>query len=580
MNDSWRKLLIFSLVCYALAFGLILLSSIFAFSLENTLEEFQWGWIMAQTWSEFLVLAPVTQAWAVLITFSLVIPIQSKGLTGTSFERFGSSIITLLMFTLAFSVVYGIAHPRAANNRATLEFSSDIARSLWGSAQDAIEAQDYERALIDLDQYVGVVGESDEAQELMRNVRRQVQLEAARRSEGEAAEARTAVSPVRDGVAGAQELMDRAQAAHVAEDFSTAHYLATLALSLDKNNDEAARLAASALQRLAEAAPDKEEVAQAAFFGSMQEAKESLDRGDVIHAYDALRELQEQYPTDGDVARYLAIATEQLADLTFFMDDVQHALELPGTTAFAFINASDESTREIVFIGKLVRVPSGLYAQHIEVIRFTLDGRLEYQLSSDYGKFVDSKPVDSESANNYFVLTVLDPDNPVAILRPTVHHGMEDPATENRLRISPSADELWLLAVVSADPAGASITDLVRTAGSLQEYGLVTEPIEAELLFRLSLPFTFLILSILVLGFSWRYRSRYLARPPLGTFIVVPLAPVVLLPAYLLLQAAHRILFSALLLWAGFTLAIVLLVAVEGILLAVALMYLALSVRK
>ena len=570
MTDSWRKLLVTSLVCYAVAFGLILLSSIFSFSLENTLAEFQWSWIMVQTWSEFLALAPVAQAWAGLITFSRVIPIQSKGPTGTSFERFGSSIIALLVITLAFSAVYGLAHPRAVNNRANLEFSSAVARSLWGSAQDAIEAQDYERALIDLDQYVAVVGESDDAQELMRTVREQVQLEAAKRLEDETAEARTADSPARDGGAGARELTDRARAAHTAEDYSTAHYLATLALTLDEDNDEAARLAAEALRRLAETMPDDEESAQAALFRAIQDAKESLDRDNVIDAYYRLRELREQNPADIDVARYLAIATERVAHLSLFMSDVQRALDIPGTADFAFINASDESTREIVSIGKLVRTSSGLYAQRIEVMRFTVDGRLEYHLSSDYGKLVDDN----------LVLTVLDPENPDTILGPTVHHGMEDPETENLLPISPSADELWLLAVASADPAGASITDLVRTAGLLQAYGLVTEPIEAEMLFRLSLPFTFLILSILVLGFSWRFRSRYLARPPFGTFIIVPLVPIVLLPAYLLLQAAHRILFSSLLLWTGFTIAVVLLIAVEGILLAAVLMYLALSVRE
>ncbi len=570
MADSWRKLIVSSIVCYAVAFGLILLSAVLSFSLEDILAEFHWDWVFAQTWSEFLALAPVAQAWAVVIAFSLVIPMQSSGLTGTSFERFGSSIIVLLVITLAFSVAYGIAHPQAVSNRANLEFSSAFARSRWDSAEAAIEAQNYERALRDLSQYVTIVGESNEAQELMRSVRRQVQLEAARQLEDEAGEARTADSPERDAAAGAWELTDRARAAHTAEDYSTAHYLATLALSLDENNEEAARLATEALQRLAASAPDDEESAQATLFRSILDAKENLDRDKVIDAYYQLKELQEQYPTDIDVARYLALATERVADLTLFMDDVQRALEMPGTAEFAFINASDESTREVVSIGKLVCTSSGLYAQNIEVMRFTLDGLLEYHLSSDYGKLVDG----------FLVLTVLDPENPDAIVRPTVHHPIGGGETEHLPEISPSADELWLLAIASADPAGASITDLVRTARSLPVYGLVTEPIEAEMLFRMSMPFTFLILNILVLGFSWRYRSRYLARPPIGTFIVVPSAPIVLLPGYLLLQFAHRILFSALLLWTSLTIAIVLLVVVEGVLLAVALMYLALSVRE
>jgi hypothetical protein len=570
MTNSWRKLLGASVVCYVVAFGFILLWSILDFSLEQTLAEFQWDWIMAHTWSEFLALAPVAQAWAVLITFSLIIPMQSSGFSGTSFERFGSSIITLLIVTLAFSFTYGIAHPRAVTRRSNLEFTSALARSLWDSADEAIEAQNYERALIDLDQYVGIVGESEVAQNLMRQVRRDVQLETARMMDGEGAMAGTAGVSVAGRASGVRELIDRARAAHEDEDYSTAHYMATLALSLDQNSDEAARIAAEALQRISETAPDDEESAQAALFRQKQAALESLDRGDVIDAYYRFKELQVQNPVDIDVARYLAIAREEVANLTLFLDDVGRALAMPGTNGFAFINKSDEFTREVVAIGKLVRVPFGYFAQHVEVMRFTLDGTLEYHLTSDYGKLLDGS----------LVLTVLDPENPTAIIRPTVHHGMSDPETENLLELTPSADDLWLLGVSSADPAGASVTDLVRTVGSLQDYGIVTEPIEAEMLHRLSLPFIFLILSILVLGFSWRYRSRYLARPPIGTFIIVPLAPIALLPVYLLLRFFHRILFSALLLWTNLTLAIVLLIAVEGIILAVSLMYLALSSRE
>jgi len=473
MSNAWRKLFAASIICYLIEFAVILLTSIFSFSLEVTVAEFQIPWIMARTWSDFLALAPVAQAWAVVITFSLIVPVQSGGFTRTAFERFGSTLVLLIVFTLGFLLAYGIAYPRAV-------------------------------------------------------------------------------------------------AAYDAEDYSTAHYMATLALALNPDSEEAARVSADSLRRLAESAPDAEETEEAGFFRQKQAAMEELTRGEVIQAYYDFRELAETHRGDPDVARYLAIAREKVSQLSVFKDDVEAALSLPGTGSFVFVNKEDQETRELVAIGKLVRTPSGLFAHKVEVIRFTLDGQLQYHLTSDFGKLM----------GNSLVLTVLDPDGPNPVIRPVQHFGLSNPQTDNLLELTPTADELWLLAVASGNPAGASIIELVRTGRLLRTYGIATEPVDAELLARLSLPFTFLILSVLTLGFAWRYRSRYLARPPLGTYIIVPFVPLVLVPAYLLVRYAHRILFSALLLWAGLSLSLVLVIVVEGVILTASLLYLALSARE
>lgn len=566
MSDSWRKLIISTIVCFALSFGLVLLSSIFGFTLEQTLADFQWDWIMAQTWSEFLEIVPIAQAWAVLITFSLVIPMRTGGRAGTSFERFGSSIITLLIFTLIFTAAYGATRPQAVRTREDLDFSTAVARSLMDAGVRAMDEQDYEHALQDFTQYVVIVGNDEAVRDRMREARREAGLDAANtRPEG---------GGVRRGDRGEpgdwRELTERARLAMENEDYSTAYYLATLALTLEPESDEAARIAAESLNRLGAVVPDEEETEAAALFRAKQAAREATNRGDVIDAYYQWVALNRDHPGDADISRHLAQATEKVQSLSAFLDDVVRALSMPGTGSFAFVNSSDETTREIVSVGKLVRVPTGVYARNVEVMRFNLDGELLYHLSSDYAKLVDGS----------FVFTVVDPDSPAGILRPTVHHGTPALETESILPIAVTAEDLWLIGVASATPAAASVTDLVRTTRSLSRFGLVTEPVESEVLFRLALPFISLMFSILVMGFSWRYRSRYLARPPLSTWIVVLLAPLVLIPVYLGFQYAHRILFSALLLWTSLGTAIGGLVVVEGILLTISLMYLALSTRE
>jgi hypothetical protein len=429
-----------------------------------------------------------------------------------------------------------------------------------------MQSQDFAGALSDLDQYAGLVGNTEDVQEQRAIARQEAEKDAAHVMVPDTPVLRGAERPTT-----AQELVDRARAAKAEEDYSTVHYMATLARSIDPDNDEAARLAAEALARLQEAAPSDEESAEAELFRRKQAAKADLDQNNSIEAYYELKALEADHPADVDVGRYLAIATERVEQLGVFRDEIEPLLSLPGTGSFVFVNDSTETTRELVSIGKLIRVPDGMFAHQVEVVRFDLEsGRIEEHRSSPYGKLVE----------NSLVLTILDRNDPSAITYPVEHQGVVDPESRGLVALTPTADELWLLGIASADPEGASITDLLRTTRTLRDYGLVPQPAEAELLRRLSLPFTFLILSFFVLGFAWRYRSRYIARPPLPTLVLVPVAPVLLVPLYLLFRFAHRILFSALLLWTGLTIAVILLLVVEAALLVISLMYLALSSRE
>jgi hypothetical protein len=562
MTDAWRKLFASSVICYAAAFALVLLWSVQAFSLELAVAEFQWSWIMARTWEQFLAFAPIAQAWAVLITFGLVIPIQSNGPAGTSFERFGSSIATVLVLAIAFTLAYGFAHPTVVSRRENMETASAIARELWESAQEARSLQDYEKALSEMEQYVGLVGESEEAQEFLIDVREEVRTDAARL--GDAAP----VPREEPGAATVDELVMRARAAREDEDFSTAHYMATLALQLDAGNDEAARIAAESLDRLADLRPDESESEASELFTRKLAAKALLSKP--VDAYYEFSRLADEYPRDPDVARYLAIAAEGVSRQGVFRDEAQEVLSLPGAGPFVFLNRSSDESRELISIGKLVRVNSGLYAHQVEVIEFSPAGQVLLHRGSDYGKIVGET----------LVMTVLDSSGERRPADLGEYQGLAHSDTAGLVTLGPTPEELWLLAVASADPAGASVVDLFRTNRDLVQFGLIPDPARAELLRRLSLPFTFLIMSFFTMGFAWRYRSRYLTRPPIPTLILVPLAPLVLMPLYLLLRYAHRILFSALLLWTGFGLAVAVLIAVEAALLLVSLMYLALSSRE
>lgn len=58
MAESWKKLLVTSLICHSAAFAVLLLVSTLSFTTKTVVAEFQLEWITARTWAEFLRLAP------------------------------------------------------------------------------------------------------------------------------------------------------------------------------------------------------------------------------------------------------------------------------------------------------------------------------------------------------------------------------------------------------------------------------------------------------------------------------------------------------------------------------------------
>lgn len=565
MGETWRKLFVSSVICHAVAYGVLLLVSIFSFTTQTVLAEFQWSWITARTWAEFLRLAPVSQGWATLLVFGWIVPMQSSGAARSTFERFGRSIAFLLVVTLIFAAASLVGYPAAASRAESLEFTTSLATRLRRSAEEARDNQNYTQALSDLNQYLALVGESEDVQQLLIEVRDEARADSMRVAAGEQEE-RFAIPES----ATAADLVARASAALQEEDFSTAHYMATLARALAPGNDEAARIAAEALGYLASLGPDDEESAEYDLFQAKQAAKAALTRQDYVDAYYRFVELARQFPRDVDVERYLRAAEEQVRSMAVFRDEVESAMGMPGAPDVVFVNRSGEEFVELLAIGKLVRTASGIYGQRIELLRLAPDGTRTLHVSSEYGKLT----------NGHFVLNVIDRESPALGMGPTVHAGAPAVTLENLIEVEPSAQDLWLLGSVSREPSTASITALSRTVSALDTYGLIPEPVEAEFLMRLVAPFTFLVLSLLLMGFGWRYRSRYLHMPPIPTLVLIPLAPVFILPFYLTLQFAQRLLVSAMLLSVSVTVTAIIAAVFQALLLFLALSYVALGTRE
>lgn len=562
MSNAWRNLILSSLICHLVAFGIVLLNSVFAFSTLEVISQFYWEWVLARTWRFYLTLLPVSQAWAVMIVFGLIVPMGATSTGGTSFERFGSSIIVLLVFAMIFAVVYLIGFPASVRAGDEIEFTSSMAQTRRDAAEREASQQNYSRAVAELEQYVALVGSSDELEEELRDLRELARVDAAR-----VADVTADSDSVASRTATASELIDRAVAAQNEGDYSTAHYMATLARALEPENDEAARLAAESLSRLQEIRSTGEQDEDAVLFARKQSAKAALTRLDYVTAYYEFAAIVEDHPFDVDAQRYLVTAQESVASQTVFYDEVSSAMTLPGSSDLAFVNRSSAEEIELISIGKIVRTPDGIYVEDVEVIEITPEGRVRAHLVAEYGQLLDGR----------LILNVISRGASRNDRRPLYIAGQADAITEGIIPVTPDANELFLIASVSQDPASASTTALSRTVTTLDRFGLLSEPVELEFLQRVATPFMFVVFSLFALGFTWRYRSRYLSLPPVPTLIVVPLAPLIIAPAYLGFVHGHRLLLASLLLPLGFATTLAILVVVQALLLLLTLTYVALG---
>jgi hypothetical protein len=338
---------------------------------------------------------------------------------------------------------------------------------------------------------------------------------------------------------------------------------------LEPDSDDAARITAEALRHIENTAPTDDEGAVTQFFRDLLSAKHAISRGDYVSAYYQLVTLRQQSPTDLDVQRYLALAADQAGGLALFRDEAESAMGLSDRQDLLFVNERTPAYTESVYFRAVTRYAGVVYVQNVEVLRIDPDGAILRHVTSMYGKV----------SNNHLILRVLDRDDPQLSQEPEYLVG--DPEElDGVIEITPSANDLMVLAAVARDVRSASIGDLLAASGLMEQHGLPSEPLELELILRLIAPFTYVLLGLFALGVGWRYRTRYLHQPILPTIVLVPLLPVLLVPVFAALQYGQQVIAATTLLWTGQTGSIILALSLQAVLLMLGLGYVALSTRE
>jgi tetratricopeptide (TPR) repeat protein len=558
MNSVAKKLITTVSVLYLLAVGLFVLFSVITYPVGEVLSSFMTSWVGTHALILFFEYLVPIQCTAMILAYSLFI--EPGDVSGAPANHLGKLVLALLVLTVIYSVAEEGLLPVLHRGEEDLRYKSDLGSEFLEEAEAALDEENYAKAREMLDLYLSVDPTSRSARDALNSVEGELLV---RRGDANEEEQQLAQKEVRreDAVS----LIRRAEAYLQAADYYSAHYYATMARELDPSRKEAQRIAAKAWERISDMHPSGEAVAEARLHARKREGYTALMQGDAIRAYYIYRELFEDHPLDPDVQRYFAESKEAVRRISFFHDEAEQILVLPGRRDITFVNALGPQSVELVYFGKLVTVAEGSFVRNVEAMAIGADGEVLYHFTAPYGKFV----------GNHVNMRCIDRTDEGVVYAPAYHAGSRAEELRYLIAIQPTVSEIEDYAIGQQTPRHASIARLWRMARTMRRYGMRSEPIQSALLSRAVRPFTFMILSIFAVGLGWRLRSRYERRPPIAALLLVPLVPFVF---HLLTQAYsywNQVLFGFLLLSAGFVVSALLFLFFQSVFLVLALFFLA-----
>jgi hypothetical protein len=556
---------------YLLAFGLFFFYSIFTF--PPHLATFQWPFVWTNSFTLFMrYCIPVTVA-AVAVAYSLLPTAETVRMRAgrQPFARLVSSHLrTFIALTVLYTALFLGLYPLALRNLERFESLTLEARRFQEKAEAALAEEDQDTALLNYQRYLAIDSDNRKIMQLVSDL--QMEMIADRPEPRQ--EVRQDLESMRIGdlAEGKEpyELLEMAESYYEREDYFSAHYYANLAFQIDPNRGDARRLAARAQEMIASKDLSKLEVEEKQLYERKREGYEHFINEEFFKAYQVFRELQDTYPQDADVISYLDKSEEQLRRETFFLDEAEQIDTLPGTTELLFVNFREEDEREIVFIGKLAGIDAGIFCKDIEVLRFGAQGLL-YHYYAPYGRLRDGSlnlhGVDRIAADREAVPRYL---SGVTRLRRERLPYM--------LSIEPALEQLPTLkggrtASATAETLGFLV--LWQARRQIGSYGYLDSYISGEILRRLLLPFSFLVLCLLSVAVGWRFQARFFARPHWVILVFMPLFPIVAISLTALYLHAQRILLAFVLLRLGFSISLIVLLVLQGLLLLVTMIVLA-----
>lgn len=567
VQDPFSILFVF----YLLAFGGFFFYSIFTF--PRYLAAFQWPFVWTNAFLLFMQYCiPVTVA-AVAVAYSLLPTAETIRVRSGSqpFSRLVTShLATFITLTIVYTVLMLGLYPMAQRNMERFSSLTLQAQAFRNMAEEAMETGNRETALLNYQRYLAIDKGNRAIMELVNDMQMEIIAEVPEERQEAASDLES--MRIKDLAEGKEpyELFEMAEGFYEQEDYFSAHYYARLAFQIDPNRRDAQRLAARAQEMISSKDLSMLKAEEKQLFERKREGYEYFANAEYFKAFHIFRELRDNYPNDADVISYLQKSQDRLSKETFFLDEAKEIDTLPGSTELLFINHREEGEREIVYLGKLAGMEAGIFCKDIEVMRFNPQG-LRYHYYAEYGRLRDGRinlhGIDRSSAGG---------ESLPRYLSGAIRLRAESPP--NMLTLTPALEQLPSLKagkVASAAAASIEFFSLWQVRSQIERFGYLESFISEEILRRILLPFSFLVLCLLSVAIGWRFQARLYGRPHWILFVLTPLFPLVAVFITSLYFSAQRIILAFVLLRLGFSLSLIVFLVLQGLLLLVTMIVLA-----
>lgn len=527
----------------------------------------QWRWVFGSTLVSYLTHFIALHLSGVLIGFALLLGAWHREQASRQrplYEIMQVGIMLFLSLGLFYSLGYGLGLPLAQEMKASSVSESRFAQSAFDRAVELEARGEYRAAAREYRAYLSVHSDDTTTAQHIENILSQA--EPAPGNEGQLREAQ-GESQLQLGLTG-PELLQRSESAYGQEDFFTAHYFATLSLSMGGEIEgEGRRLAARAYRQIERMSMSQREAESAELFAEKRRGYDALLSGRPIEAYYIFTALGETVSQDPDVQRYLPIARAQLEQVSFFVDELSVLDDHVSTSNVFFRLKQGDGAQLFVHISLFTPTAGAAYARGVEAIRVDSGGQLEFHLRAPYGKLLQG----------HLSLQALDRDYPGLGYEAEYLHGTPPGDAGNLLALDLESGELLGLSYASASAEAVPAAVLLNLASQASEFGFAEGPIYLELFTRLIHPFSFVSLSFFAAGFGWRMRSRYLVPPILPAILAVPLFPFILSYAFTSYLHLNKLVLAVLIGFGGTTVGLVATILIQAGVLVGALLYMALQ---
>jgi len=475
------------------------------------------GWLLNDVVIRLIdILVPVSMTVFGLV-FSLLINPAQLGSSAAGFFRLAQNVLVLIIIaTVVYAALLGILRPFAVSGREQALADSTIARELLERARTQADDENYAQALHSYGSYLAFDPDNERVMSERQSARAAMRSRDAETDAGDEESFQSA--PTLSGL-NIGELIRQAQRFLSEEDYFSAHYYASRALDLDPDAPQAQQITARAREELQRPTPSEEEEEAAEVFRRKRDGYLALyEQNDPIRAYYVFKRLRDEQPRDPDVERFYSEALQRVQQVSFFIDDAQENVDLPGSHNLLFRIRGAEGIITHVWIDKAVLATGGTYMYGIEAISVE-EGTPRYHFTANYGKLVGS----------VINMRGIDRDAPQRREVPRYYQGTRPNGEEVLLQIPMEPETFFRASYAEIGFDKAGLVDLLEMRSSYEAMGHSTAPVYRELLNRLIMPFAFAVLSLISVALGWKWRSRALTRPLLG---VIMAAPVLFIPAF------------------------------------------------